>query len=536
MIRGNTLDVKRQADALLETTPDFEHGGGRVTAPEGNLRDLTVEQVAPNMVIFHDPKGNFFKSPGWTMIYFMDTEQAARDMKDNKIDYPMFIPGTMSMRWSGYAMIDAIWKKRKAPRDETPEKREQREAMRHVVGALEAYVTDEGIFVDNLSVRPGWRRNTIGAKLMQALKNHWPGLEVTHSQETEAGGKFLKATGQYNPYREKAKQPPAPVQPEVREKEPAMVEDFEVRSLLVTLLEGDEDEDWIGVDLDGTLAKYDGYKGATKIGEPIPAMVKRIRRWVGHGKKVKVFTARADDERSVNAIKKWLKAHELPDLEVTNLKDQHMTELWDDRAVGVEKNTGKVKESRIDEMIPDQPWGPNWQPHPAMIEWFARMLHFMKDKSVWAAPGSGQVYEIDKQAKTLTLIQGDPNDPQHWHDKNKKTLAQLGYRVLDRPEPPPDPNQMAFAEAVLQAVLNESPEISTLKKHQQSLTPEERAEVMKAKATWNMGKDGAASPAVKKAVVDGKTWYWCNTHRCGQVKSTLKGAIHAFHSGVKQSS
>lgn len=533
MIRSNTLDLKRQADALLEATPDFEHGGGKVTAPEGNLRDLTVEQVAPNIVIFHDPNGNFWKSPGWTMIYFMDTEQAARDMKANKIDYPMFIPGSLSMRFGGYSMIDAIWKKKKAPRGETPDKREQRDAMRHVVGALEAYVTDEGIFVDNLSVRPGWRRNTIGSKLMKALKDHWPGLEATHSKETEAGGKFLKATGQYNPYREKEQ--PAP-QPKVGEKEPAM--EALVSSVLVTLLEGDEAEEWIGVDLDGTLAKYTGWKGAAKIGEPIPAMVKRIRRWVGHGKKVKLFTARADDEKSVNAIKKWLKDHELPDLEVTNLKDQHMTELWDDRAVAVEKNTGKIKEScqRIDEMIPDMPWSPNWRPHSKMVEWFVQLLDHLTDNATWGMPGTGQVYQIDKPNRTITLVTANPNDPMHWHDKNKVVFRMLGYTVHDRPQPPPDPNQMAFAEAVLQAVLNESPEIATLKKHQQALTPEERTEVMKAKATWNMGKDGAASPAVRKAVVDGKTWYWCSTHRCGQVKSTLKGAIHAFHNGVKQSS
>lgn len=135
-------------------------------------------------------------------------------------------------------------------------------------------------------------------------------------------------------------------------------------SLLFTLLEGDEEDGWIGVDLDGTLAKHTGYKGATKIGEPIPAMVNRIRRWVGHGKKVKIFTARADDERSVNAIKKWLKDNELPDLEVTNLKDCKMTELWDDKAIGVVKNTGKVKESVAEALVQhllaeDEPWGPN---------------------------------------------------------------------------------------------------------------------------------------------------------------------------------
>ena len=116
----------------------------------------------------------------------------------------------------------------------------------------------------------------------------------------------------------------------------------EAAILALQLLE-DEEDGWIGVDLDGTLAKHTGWKGATHIGEPIPKMVARVRRWVWHGKKVKIFTARADDERAVNAIKKWLKKHELPDLEVTNLKDPKMIEFWDDKAVAVEKNTGEEK-------------------------------------------------------------------------------------------------------------------------------------------------------------------------------------------------
>ena len=115
-------------------------------------------------------------------------------------------------------------------------------------------------------------------------------------------------------------------------------------ALLVKLLLEEEDG-WIGVDLDGTLARHTGWKGATKIGNPIPRMVRRVRRWVSHGRKVKLFTARADDEKSVNAIQKWLKVNELPDLPITNLKDKDCIEFWDDRAKAVEKNTGRLKES-----------------------------------------------------------------------------------------------------------------------------------------------------------------------------------------------
>jgi len=40
---------------------------------------------------------------------------------------------------------------------------------------------------------------------------------------------------------------------------------------------GQNGRPWIGVDLDGTLAHYDGWKGPTHIGAPIHKMVQRVR-------------------------------------------------------------------------------------------------------------------------------------------------------------------------------------------------------------------------------------------------------------------
>lgn len=98
---------------------------------------------------------------------------------------------------------------------------------------------------------------------------------------------------------------------------------------------------WIGVDLDGTLAHYSGYKGPEHIGEPVPAMLLRVRSWIIEGQyDVKIFTARAEDPVSVVAIEAWLQKHELPALEITNKKDFLCVQIWDDRAVQVIPNTG----------------------------------------------------------------------------------------------------------------------------------------------------------------------------------------------------
>jgi hypothetical protein len=102
---------------------------------------------------------------------------------------------------------------------------------------------------------------------------------------------------------------------------------------------------WIGVDLDGTLAHDLGNKCENRcleqIGSPIKPMLNRLRKWIAEGKTVKIFTARASSPKQVVMIKKWLASYGLPDLEVTNVKDLRMVELWDDRCVQVMTNLGE---------------------------------------------------------------------------------------------------------------------------------------------------------------------------------------------------
>lgn len=111
---------------------------------------------------------------------------------------------------------------------------------------------------------------------------------------------------------------------------------------------------WIGVDLDGTLAFYDKWRGPNHIGSPITPMVERIKAWLADGKQVRIFTARVggDDAEhntfQATLIQDYLEtACGLPRLEVTARKDYSMVELWDDRAVRVVMNTGR----RVEDVI-----------------------------------------------------------------------------------------------------------------------------------------------------------------------------------------
>lgn len=122
---------------------------------------------------------------------------------------------------------------------------------------------------------------------------------------------------------------------------------------------------WIGVDLDGTLAHYDKWEGAEHIGEPIPLMVNRVKRWLKEGKDVRIMTARVavNIEEGVldfrprvarDFIDAWCMQHIGQKLPVTHMKDFGMIELWDDRCVQVEKNTGRRMDN-VPEPAPLEP-------------------------------------------------------------------------------------------------------------------------------------------------------------------------------------
>jgi hypothetical protein len=119
---------------------------------------------------------------------------------------------------------------------------------------------------------------------------------------------------------------------------------------------------WIGVDLDGTLAEYNGWQGENHIGNPVPLMVERVKKWLSEGKEVRIFTARAykpvemglfcdepmTKRESIKLIKNWCKEHIGVVLPIVCTKDYGMTELWDDRCVQVVPNTGVA----LQEMVP----------------------------------------------------------------------------------------------------------------------------------------------------------------------------------------
>jgi hypothetical protein len=78
------------------------------------------------------------------------------------------------------------------------------------------------------------------------------------------------------------------------------------------------------------------------------------------------------------------------------------------------------------------------------------------------------------------------------------------------------------AQEIVEVLLLEHPKIETLKKSKRPLSPEEKAQVDAVKLPHG---DGASW---WKAEHEGKTWYVVHTHRCGQVRPSLKSALAVY--------
>lgn len=118
-----------------------------------------------------------------------------------------------------------------------------------------------------------------------------------------------------------------------------------------------EEKQWTGFDLDGTLAKYDGWKGYHHIGEPIAPMVAQLKKLHADGKRVKILTARVaptstdpkkegggTPEQVRGVIEQWCEKNIgfLP--EITHEKDHYMEAFYDDRCIQVKANEGIIVE------------------------------------------------------------------------------------------------------------------------------------------------------------------------------------------------
>lgn len=107
----------------------------------------------------------------------------------------------------------------------------------------------------------------------------------------------------------------------------------------------------IALDLDRTLAKCSG--DYTKVGEIIPSMLFKVKKWLARGYKITIFTARVSvndwHTPEVAAAQKkmivdWMVENGFPVMDITSDKHPSFTHMIDDRAYHVIPNSGVISD------------------------------------------------------------------------------------------------------------------------------------------------------------------------------------------------
>jgi hypothetical protein len=118
----------------------------------------------------------------------------------------------------------------------------------------------------------------------------------------------------------------------------------------------DEEPYW-WCDLNGTLCFHEkgtpvfNADGEFIIGKPINRMVRRIRRMLSEGLKVKIMSGSVGlggEKAAVaeTAIRKWCKEHLGRELEVSATITPRCLGLFNDKAIAVIRNTGRLRHEK----------------------------------------------------------------------------------------------------------------------------------------------------------------------------------------------
>jgi len=163
---------------ILNEMPVISRKGKSVYGDDKKLKDLSVQDVKGNIITFIADKPGFMWHKGLFLSYFMDSDQSAQDMKNDKIPY-IFVHDRPRLSFH-MAPIRDVWKWNKEPGQE------------HILGIAQGTLNEKEIYVDKLTVRPGYKRNTISTKLLINLQNNHPKLPMNFSGPTKDGFNFIK--------------------------------------------------------------------------------------------------------------------------------------------------------------------------------------------------------------------------------------------------------------------------------------------------------------------------------------------------------
>lgn len=144
------------------------------------LKDMKHDELDRNITMFYSEGGNMFWPAGKFIVYFH--QDGWKDFYDKgEAGLVMFPIKTLSNAFEVNPILD-IWKKsyiKKVPKGDM------------IWGVMAGQKHNGNIYIDMMSVKPGYKRNSINGKMVQRLIKAF-NLPIVFDQPTEDGLKFIK--------------------------------------------------------------------------------------------------------------------------------------------------------------------------------------------------------------------------------------------------------------------------------------------------------------------------------------------------------
>ena len=186
--------AKRQKYLKVNEMADIEKKGLNLYVNKSPVKNLNVEEASNNMIYWRNDKRSVFYDEGYTMIWFIKTDESNAYLREHQ-DLLLFFPEKQSLNFKpNSGPIHDIWKSNRGIKRNkyTPKLTEyETKVQKDIIGVIEAYTDTNIIYIDMMSVRPGYMKNGINNLMIKYLISQFPNATLKFSDPTKDGKSFI---------------------------------------------------------------------------------------------------------------------------------------------------------------------------------------------------------------------------------------------------------------------------------------------------------------------------------------------------------
>jgi len=177
------MNVKKFNEFINEMATFTKVGKHLVSDSGLPLKALQTKDLDQNITYFYNKDANIIWPAGKFLVYFhQDGWNKLYD--EGKAGILIFNPARGHISQFGSSPIKDIWKKSYTNKIENSDM---------IYGVLEGVVEKGYAYIEMMSVRAGYKRNSINRRMVETIEKQRPNDKIVWDEPTEDGLKFIKA-------------------------------------------------------------------------------------------------------------------------------------------------------------------------------------------------------------------------------------------------------------------------------------------------------------------------------------------------------